>query len=1393
MSDQSPPPAKPKPGSLRDRIAAFENKGTTPCPTPGAPVPRPKPGNIQWKPRPPSPSTASDQPSKIIGGGSTGTSGAGMSASDAKESISRGGTLKERMAALQGKGAFGGTAPAPPVSPKPASVEKPKWKPPPRVASPPALDDDGAAGHAASRSPPPRRTTSPSFDVLNKANEGEADAAPTEGDHGTTDHEEEERQRRATLAARMARLGGARIGMPPPAIAPKPSMRKSSTPIPAPEPAQETKAEEQSSQAVDEPPRRDSLGSASIRNEITADPELSVDPKDSDQASITSTSSARVPASMPVPVGPRRAAPPRRKTYKSTPSVSLLEPSVPVPIPVQPDSDTARTTLSWSSSESLVTGDVHPEIAIASKSVDASDDMHVSPKQQDDVDQGATLVEQPKAIVDEPEDEEEMGQLHKEGDASIKGSSTYATAEDEHHGAVLDPEPEQTEQASQPEPEDGPEEESAFNPPAGLLSVARRASVEAPANVDTEEVGDTILSTVPVSPTVDAEQGREEQARSIPGFDVEETRVEVEVEEQKEDEDQAVKPAPVKCDDEHETELDGAHELALVTGAEITRRVLYHNTGVDDEEELDADAGQDNPPQFSHQENKLYPAGQTSVYGRTGDTDESDILTMQGEPEVEEKVEMYADTSAGAAVGVVDNTNITASAEQDDDDGIVLPHPSRSIPPPPVAFGSKATVPSHSSPPVRTVVQTLKDDEEERAASPDIPPRPIPPPPMRSIPDVARDLPGPPQFSIPPPPRRTSLRVAKPPADAPPTPMPPPVTTSPPRPIRRPTSPPIITALPILQEPRQVEGSDEDPEASAIDGQQESMQESEDGESVRRKTIADRMARLGGIHFGVPTSMHHLARPPMPPVPPPTSIPPDDAEAEATHKSDEDDEAARKERIAAKLAGMGGMRFGMLPPSMPVGMAPSSARRLVSKQEDSESEDVALPVPAPASQRGPPSRKLPPPAEPKLEQNDLAGSRFLSDDSVEVEAEESEIEEVHYSDADVRSEEDEELAPPLPPPRCPVATSRPLDALPTPPPRSLPGRPPVPSLPKALLTRRASATTGSVQSSRTSSLDYSSTTETPVVSSHARTLQEGFSYDSGLRPQSEYVMVEVDPVLEEVPASPPRRPTRVLPPSIPLPPPPPPSAIDPPEDLASSAQWELPSIPQAAEFIADSDLASSGWSDDSTAVHVPPPLPPPQAPALSTLPSIASAQVAPGPSRRSTSSIDQVQALSADDLMTAWGKVGAQVAQAASDLFEKSKRTLVGDGSYAGFVRAALAQVPGALRSSDPEEWGYMVYAQTGTKVQRRVVDIMPGDVISFRDAKLKGHKGLHGYHQTVGTGESGPVVAIVNECEAKKMKVRVWQANQHVGRQTVENVSYKLEDLKSGQVKIFRILEKAL
>jgi myosin tail region-interacting protein MTI1 len=230
MSD---PPQK-KIGSLRDRIAQFENKG--PASTPGPP-PKPKPAGVAnrtWKPRSPSPETSAgstkissgDLPSEREGAD---VAKASMNAADAKQAIGQtGGSLKDRMAALQGMGAFGVPAPGP--IPKP-TADKPKWKPtPPPVQNsgeergpmaltpPLSTATQSLLADEATKSPPLSATIAPPGEN-EKIDSVDVGAAESENDP-----EEEERQRRAAIAARMAKLGGARVGMGPPIFGRKPDV-----------------------------------------------------------------------------------------------------------------------------------------------------------------------------------------------------------------------------------------------------------------------------------------------------------------------------------------------------------------------------------------------------------------------------------------------------------------------------------------------------------------------------------------------------------------------------------------------------------------------------------------------------------------------------------------------------------------------------------------------------------------------------------------------------------------------------------------------------------------------------------------------------------------------------------------------------------------------------------------------------------------------------------------------------------------------------------------------------------------------------------------------------------------------------------------------------------------
>ena len=520
------------------------------------------------------------------------------------------------------------------------------------------------------------------------------------------------------------------------------------------------------------------------------------------------------------------------------------------------------------------------------------------------------------------------------------------------------------------------------------------------------------------------------------------------------------------------------------------------------------------------------------------------------------------------------------------------------------------------------------------------------------------------------------------------------------------------------------------PNASVLSAnaeQPDEAQQQQGQDLTRRQTIAERMAKLGGIKFGAAPIPAAISRPP-PPLRVPQEEEPDEegnshyhhehhpqAEVEGVEQpvddSEEEEERARKERIAAKLAGMGGMRIGMMPIGM--GSLPQRAHAL-------RDENVAPPSPTRAVP--PPVRPRPPPTGPQTQDTD---SERASDDGVKVEAEESEMEEVDYEDA---AEELEEMTPPPPvPSRGGRAAYRREStekvAFSPPPPPPIPGtRPPVP------VTRRSSVQT----SKSTGSVEFGFS-PSQATSSH-------------VHPQSEYVMVD-EPHSTEETAPPSHRTSR----APPVRPPPNPMGTPLASDNSISSQWELPSIP--IDFGNSTDLSLSSWTDagEPTSPIIPSQLPPPPG-----------KQPAPKPQTVLPSELQ----LSSDDLMAMWGRVGVQVCEVATSLFEKSKKTLIGDGTYAGFIIAVLAGVPNAAPVSIASgEYGYLVYAQNGSSVQKRVSEIMPGDIVEIYEGKLKGHKGLQMYHQNVG-GSGEVLLGIVGEFEAKKSKVRVFHANQHVGQQ---------------------------
>jgi len=151
-------------------------------------------------------------------------------------------------------------------------------------------------------------------------------------------------------------------------------------------------------------------------------------------------------------------------------------------------------------------------------------------------------------------------------------------------------------------------------------------------------------------------------------------------------------------------------------------------------------------------------------------------------------------------------------------------------------------------------------------------------------------------------------------------------------------------------------------------------------------------------------------------------------------------------------------------------------------------------------------------------------------------------------------------------------------------------------------------------------------------------------------------------------------------------------------------------------------------------------------------------------------------------------RLNPQIINSAHLAHEKSRKNVIGDGSSLGFLQQVLSIVP----TASTESLGHFIYAQTGSNVTRRAGDIVPGDVIALYDAKMKGHKGLASYSIVVGSADK-PLLGIVSEFNAsgKKVKVKAFAVNQHPNAYpTIDSPSYRLDDLKSGTVKVFRIAE---
>lgn len=152
-----------------------------------------------------------------------------------------------------------------------------------------------------------------------------------------------------------------------------------------------------------------------------------------------------------------------------------------------------------------------------------------------------------------------------------------------------------------------------------------------------------------------------------------------------------------------------------------------------------------------------------------------------------------------------------------------------------------------------------------------------------------------------------------------------------------------------------------------------------------------------------------------------------------------------------------------------------------------------------------------------------------------------------------------------------------------------------------------------------------------------------------------------------------------------------------------------------------------------------------------------------------------------DQLEEASSRYGLQIAEMA-----KSKtNSVVGNGTPFAFVSEILNAVD-AIPPVANRAYGALVYVNLANATVQQHDEIRAGDIISFRNAKLQGHKGAMKQKYSIEVGKPDHV-GIVVEWDGTKKKVQAWEQGRESKKVKVE--SFKLGDLRSGEVKVWRAM----
>ncbi|KAF1843256.1 uncharacterized protein K460DRAFT_368155 [Cucurbitaria berberidis CBS 394.84] len=156
-----------------------------------------------------------------------------------------------------------------------------------------------------------------------------------------------------------------------------------------------------------------------------------------------------------------------------------------------------------------------------------------------------------------------------------------------------------------------------------------------------------------------------------------------------------------------------------------------------------------------------------------------------------------------------------------------------------------------------------------------------------------------------------------------------------------------------------------------------------------------------------------------------------------------------------------------------------------------------------------------------------------------------------------------------------------------------------------------------------------------------------------------------------------------------------------------------------------------------------------------------------------------------DQLENAYEQFGRRIAKDV----ESKQNTIVGNGTPQGLIDELLKPYKDALPPVSTRAYGALVYANLANASTQSHDEIRPGDIVSFRNAKFQGKTGAMHAKYAVDVGKPDHVGVVV-EWDGSKKKVRVWeQGREH---RKVKPESFKMGDLRSGEVRVWRVMSKS-